>query len=61
MAQAADETRVPNGVRLNLPNSDKILYNAYTSLSETPALARNNLMTRTLTLSLAARPVRYSA
>lgn len=61
VAQAADERRTPNGVRLNLPNGDKILYNTYVSLSETPALARNNLMTRTLALALAGRPVRYSA
>lgn len=61
VAQVADERRTPNGVRLNLPNGDKILYNCYVSLSETPALARNNLMTRTIALALAGRPVRYSA
>lgn len=61
VAEAADLRRTPNGLRLNIPNGSKILYNGYTTISETPALARNNLMTRTLTFSLAGRPTRYDA
>lgn len=60
VAEAADQARVPNALRLNLPNGDKILYNGYVTISETPALARNNLMTRTMTFSLAGRPTRYN-
>lgn len=61
VAEAADKSRNPTGLRLNLPNGDKILYNGYCTISETPALARNNLMTRTMTFSLAGRPTRYNA
>lgn len=61
VAEAADQSRNPTGLRLNLPNGDKILYNGYTTISETPALARNNLMTRTMTFSLSGRPTRYNA
>lgn len=59
VAEAADLRRTPNGLRLNLPNGSKILYNAYTTITETPTLSRNNLMTRQLTCSLAGRPTRY--
>lgn len=61
ICEAADDDREPRAWRLNLPNGSKILYNAYTSISATPRLSRNNLMTRTITLSLAGRPVRYAA
>lgn len=60
VAEAADQTREPNGVFLNLPDGSKILYNGYLSFSETPSLARNNLMVRTMTFSLSGRPVRYN-
>lgn len=60
VAEAADQSRNPTGLRLNLPNGDIILYNGYLTISETPALARNNLMTRTMTFSLAGRPTRYN-
>lgn len=61
VVEAADEDREPRVWRLNLPNRSKILYNSYTSMSATPTLGRNSLMTRTITLSLAGRPVRYAA
>lgn len=60
VAEAADQRRTPNGVFLNLPDGSKILYNGYLSFSETPTLARNNLMVRTMTFSLSGRPVRYN-
>lgn len=61
VVEGADEDKVPRVLRLNLPNGDSILYNAYVTITSTPALARNNLMTRVITLSLAGRPTRYSA
>ena len=60
VAEAADQQRTPRGVFLNLPDGSVILYNGYVSFSETPTLARNNLMVRTMTFSLAGRPVRYN-
>ncbi|QEU28916.1 phage tail protein [Pseudomonas luteola] len=59
--EAADDDREPRVLRLTLPNGSVILYNAYVSISATPSLSRNNIMTRTITLSLAGRPVRYAA
>ncbi|MBV1814526.1 phage tail protein [Pseudomonas viridiflava] len=61
VVEAADEDKVARVLRLNLPNGDSILYNAYVTITSTPALARNNLMTRVITISLAGRPTRYSA
>ena len=61
VCEGADEDKVTRVLRLNLPNGDSILYNAYVSITSTPALSRNNLMTRVISLSLAGRPTRYSA
>ncbi|MEE4668266.1 phage tail protein [Pseudomonas alliivorans] len=61
VVEAADEDKMARVLRLNLPNGDSILYNAYVTITSTPALSRNNLMTRVITISLAGRPTRYSA
>jgi hypothetical protein len=59
--ETADEDREPRVLRLTLPNGSVIYYNAYVSITSTPTLSRNNIMTRVITLSLAARPTRYQA
>lgn len=59
--EAADEDRETRVIRLTLPNGSVIYYNAYVSITSTPSLSRNNIMTRTITLSLASRPTRYAA
>lgn len=61
VCEKADEDREPRVVRLKLPNGSVIYYNAYVSITSTPTLSRNNIMTRTITLSLASRPTRYAA
>ncbi|NMX65686.1 phage tail protein [Pseudomonas sp. WS 5079] len=61
VVEAADDDKQTRVLRLNLPGGSSILYNAYVSITSTPALGRNNLMTRVITLSLAGRPTRYSA
>lgn len=61
VVEAADEDREPRVVRLTLPNGSVIYYNAYVSITSTPTLSRNNIMTRVITLSLASRPTRYQA
>ncbi|MBK5373506.1 MULTISPECIES: phage tail protein [unclassified Pseudomonas] len=61
VVETADEDRAPRVLRLTLPNGSVIYYNAYVSITSTPTLSRNNIMTRTITLSLAARPTRYAA
>ena len=59
VAQAADEARSINALRLNLAGGSKILYNGYPTITQTPTLTRNELMTLTMTYSIAAAPVRY--
>lgn len=55
----ADENKEIRVLRLNLPGGDSILYTGYVSITATPSLSRNNLMTRVISVALAARPVRY--
>ena len=61
VVEAADDDRAPRVLRLTLPNGSVIYYNAYVSITSTPTLDRNSIMTRTITLSLASRPTRYAA
>ncbi|MBA1301360.1 phage tail protein [Pseudomonas carnis] len=61
VVEAADEDKQARVLRLNLPGGSSILYNAYVSITSTPTLARNNVMSRVITLSLAGRSTRYSA
>ncbi|WP_039012520.1 phage tail protein [Pseudomonas brassicacearum] len=61
VVEGADEDKQTRVLRLNLPGGSSILYNAYVSITSTPTLGRNNLMSRVITLSLAGRPTRYSA
>lgn len=61
VVEAADDDRAPRALRLTLPNGSVIYYNAYVSITSTPTLDRNSIMTRTITLSLASRPTRYAA
>lgn len=61
VVEAADEDKEPRLIRANLPRGAAIYYWAYVSITVTPTLARNNIMTRTITLSLASRPTRYNA
>ncbi|MBD1589788.1 phage tail protein [Pseudomonas typographi] len=61
IVEEADEDKKPRLIRANLPGGSKIYYYAYVSITATPTLSRNNLMTRTITLSLASRVTRYNA
>lgn len=61
VVEAADEDKQTRVLRLNLPGGSSIVYNCYVSITSTPTLGRNNLMTRVITLSLAGRPTRYAA
>jgi len=61
IVEAADEDKEPRLVRANLPGGATIYYYAYVSITATPTLSRNNIMTRTITLSFASRPTRYNA
>ena len=48
-------------VRLKLPGGDQIVYPGYVSITSTPTMERNNLMTRTISIALSGRPTRYLA
>ncbi|WPN21809.1 phage tail protein [Pseudomonas marginalis] len=55
----ADAGKQIEAARLNLPGNDTLLYGTYTSFSKQPAVSRNNLLTRTVSLALQAEPTRY--
>ncbi|AZE53680.1 putative phage protein [Pseudomonas synxantha] len=61
VVEAADDDKQVRVLRMNLPGGSSILYNGYVTITSTPSMGRNNLMTRVITLSLAGRPTRYSA
>ncbi|WP_313739975.1 phage tail protein [Pseudomonas sp.] len=48
-------------VRLKLPGGDQILYTGYVTISSSPTMERNSLMTRTVNIALSNRPLRYLA
>ena len=60
IVEAADLDGEARVQRLNLVNGDIILYNSIVSFTSTPTLTRNELMTRTITLSLQGRITRYA-
>lgn len=59
VVEGYDEDKSTNVARLNLPNDSVILYPAVVSITATPSLTVNELMTRDITLALQARPTRY--
>lgn len=61
LVESYSETKTLAVVRLKLPNGDQILYPGYVSLTSTPTLERNSLMTRTLSIALSGLPLRYLA
>ena len=59
--EAADEAKTTHVQRLNLVGGDIILYSSIASITSTPTLTRNQLMTRSITLAQQARITRYKA
>lgn len=58
LALAANDDRLPRGIRITLPSGGVILYNAYMSVSRTPTLSVNEIMSVEVTLSMVNTPVR---
>lgn len=58
VVEAADVDLKPRPVRLNLISGSVMAYNAIVSITATPTVTRDELMTRVITLSLQARPTR---
>jgi len=61
VCEAADDDKQARVLRLNLPGGSSIVYNGYVSITSTPTMSRNNLMTRVISIALTGRPTRYSA
>lgn len=61
VCEAADDDKQPRLLRLNLPGGSSILYNGYVSITATPTMSRNNLMTRVISVALTGLPTRYAA
>jgi hypothetical protein len=61
VVEGYSDNKTQTVLRLNLPNGDKILYPGFVSITDTPTLERNAVMTRTVTFSMSGRPVRYLA
>ena len=59
VAEGYTDNKTQTVLRLNLPNGDKILYPGFCTITDTPTLERNALMTRTVNFALSGRPVRY--
>ncbi|NBB11824.1 phage tail protein [Pseudomonas sp. SLFW] len=59
VAENYTNNKTQSVLRLNLPSGDKILYPGYCTITDTPTLSRNELMTRTVNFALSSRPVRY--
>ncbi|HEY0860669.1 MAG TPA: phage tail protein [Pseudoxanthomonas sp.] len=61
-AKAANDDRVPRALRLSLPNSAKILYNAYISIASSPTLTVNEVMALEMTATFVnPEPTRYAS
>lgn len=58
VVETADVDLKPRPVRLNLVSGSVMAYNAILSITATPTVTRDELMTRVITLSLQARPTR---
>lgn len=61
LVEAYGDSKELTVVRLKLPGGDQILYPGYVSITSTPTMERNQLMTRTISIALSGRPVRYMA
>ena len=61
VCEAADDDKQPRVLRLNLPGGSSIVYNGYVSITSTPTMSRNNLMTRVISVALTGRPSRYAS
>ena len=58
VVEAADVDLQPRPLKLNLVTGAVMAYNAVVSITATPTVTRDELMTRSITLSLQARPTR---
>lgn len=60
VVEAYDEGKATQALRLNLVNGDSILYPAVVTITSTPTLTVNELMTRSISLAMQGRISRYN-
>lgn len=61
VVEGYDESKTLTVMRLKFRNGDQILYPGFVSITSTPTTQRNELMVRTISVGLSARPLRYLA
>ena len=61
ICEAADRDQIPRAIKINKPNGESMVFAAYVTITPVPALARNELITRQITLSFQGLPIRYEA
>ncbi|QZP24486.1 phage tail protein [Pseudomonas mosselii] len=61
VVEGYDDSKELTVIRLNLPGGGQILMPGYVSITSTPTMERNQMMTRTISVGLSGRPTRYSA
>jgi hypothetical protein len=61
VVEAADQDRKPRAIRFTQASGESMVFSAYVSISPIPAFARNELVTRVVTLSFNGRPAFYAA
>lgn len=59
VVEGYDEDKTVNIVRLNLVNGSSILYPAIITMSATPTVTINELLTNTITIAVQGKPTRY--
>lgn len=55
----ADARKQVEAARLMLPGNDQLLYGTFTSFSNQPAVVRNSVLSRIVSLALQSEPTRY--
>lgn len=61
VVEGYDDSKELTVIRLKLPGGGQILMPGYVSITSTPTMERNQLMTRTISVGQSGRPTRYSA
>lgn len=61
VVEGIDALRTVGAVKITFPDKSEILFAGYVTITSMPTLERNELMVRTISVSMQAVPVRYNA
>lgn len=59
--ETADDERTVRAIRITMKSGAQLFYSGYVSISPMPVMNKDQIMTRTITISLVAQPTRYAA